>query len=173
MKKIGLVCLVVVIALGAMGFGYATWTQALNVTGTLAAGTFDVQFTGTPGTTTAPSEGSFLASATDAHNATINISNAYPGYSGTATFPLKNTGSISASATIALGTIIASGGGSASDLTVNVTPASATTMAPGATDSGDFTVQITMNGNVTGSKGASYSIPVTITATQLPAPPAS
>jgi hypothetical protein len=42
MKKIGLIILIAIVALGAMGAGYAAWTQTLNITGTATVATFNV-----------------------------------------------------------------------------------------------------------------------------------
>lgn len=42
MKKIGLICLAVVLAVGALGLGYADWSQTLYVDGTVQTGTFYV-----------------------------------------------------------------------------------------------------------------------------------
>ena len=38
MKKIGIICLALVMALGAMGLGYALWSENLTITGTVATG---------------------------------------------------------------------------------------------------------------------------------------
>ncbi len=38
MKKLGLICLVLIIALGAIGAGYAAWTDILQVNGTVTTG---------------------------------------------------------------------------------------------------------------------------------------
>jgi predicted ribosomally synthesized peptide with SipW-like signal peptide len=43
-KKIGLICLAVVLALGAMGGALAYWNETLTVTGSVATGQLDVQF---------------------------------------------------------------------------------------------------------------------------------
>jgi hypothetical protein len=42
MKKIGLVCLALVLAMGALGVGYAHWSQTLYINGTVETGTFIV-----------------------------------------------------------------------------------------------------------------------------------
>ncbi len=44
MKKIGLIVLVVVLALGVMGVGYAYWSRNLTVTANVTSGTFNPQF---------------------------------------------------------------------------------------------------------------------------------
>jgi hypothetical protein len=45
MKKIGFIILAAVIALGAMGAGYAAWQQTLNISGTAQIATFSVFMT--------------------------------------------------------------------------------------------------------------------------------
>jgi len=42
MKKIGIICLVLVMALGALGVGYATWSQTLTITEEVNTGKFCV-----------------------------------------------------------------------------------------------------------------------------------
>ena len=44
MKKIGLLCLALVLALGALGVGYASWTDTIFVTGTVNTGTVSLGF---------------------------------------------------------------------------------------------------------------------------------
>jgi hypothetical protein len=41
-KKIGLLCLALVLALGALGVGYASWTDTIFVTGTVNTGSVDL-----------------------------------------------------------------------------------------------------------------------------------
>jgi hypothetical protein len=42
MKKIGLLCLALVLALGALGVGYAHWTDTINIEGTVCTGSVDI-----------------------------------------------------------------------------------------------------------------------------------
>jgi hypothetical protein len=42
MKKIGLLCLALVLALGALGVGYAAWTDTIFIEGTVNTGTLDL-----------------------------------------------------------------------------------------------------------------------------------
>jgi hypothetical protein len=44
MKKIGLLALALVFALGALGVGYAHWTETLNIKGSVSTGWIDVNF---------------------------------------------------------------------------------------------------------------------------------
>jgi len=50
MKKIGLLALTLIIALGALGVGYAAWTDTINITGTVHTGTLNIDVTGYSGT---------------------------------------------------------------------------------------------------------------------------
>jgi predicted ribosomally synthesized peptide with SipW-like signal peptide len=171
MKKIGLIALIVVLALGVIGVGYALWTQVLTITGTATAGTFNVVFDGsaTQPLTTLGGGDAFTV-PTGTHTGTITLANIYPGYdTGVMTFDLQNTGSVNASTVIVAGTTtITSGTGTAADLTVTVLPASAQIITPGATDSTHFSVEVVMKSTVTGSQSTVYSIPITVTATQNP-----
>ena len=50
MKKIGLLALAIVLALGALGIGYAAWTDTITINGTVNTGTVDINaiyFSGT------------------------------------------------------------------------------------------------------------------------------
>ncbi|NQT31570.1 MAG: hypothetical protein HQ588_04475 [Deltaproteobacteria bacterium] len=42
MKKIGLLCLALVLALGALGVGYAAWTDSIDITGTVNTGSVEI-----------------------------------------------------------------------------------------------------------------------------------
>lgn len=94
MKKLGLIILVVVIALGAMGAGYALWSQTLTVASNVDVATFDVNFTSTNILPTPPTNGTVEASIIDTKNAVLTVTNAYPGYSGVFTLTITNQGSI-------------------------------------------------------------------------------
>jgi hypothetical protein len=95
MKKLGLICLVLCVALASLGIAYAKWSQNLTVHGKVSTGTFDVVFD----SFTAPSGSNgatFSATRTDSHNYTITCNNLYPGLDGIFTFVLRNTGTIPA-----------------------------------------------------------------------------
>ena len=48
MKKLGVVCLVLITSMGAMGIGYASWSQTLNIGGTVETGTWGTSVTLNP-----------------------------------------------------------------------------------------------------------------------------
>ncbi len=123
-KKVGLIVLVVVLALGALGVGYAAWSQSLNVTANVNTGTFGAKFAsavsnddGTPGNILDPSSaGSWSGGVWDSgtrastnvgnttvaittttvtgDTLTVTINNAYPGYFGSVAVQVANTGSV-------------------------------------------------------------------------------
>jgi len=107
MKKIGLIVLVVVLALGALGAAYAQWSQALTVNGTVNTGfisaSFDPNVGGVPTdanplTTVAMARG--YTGASDAKGTglwdvlNVTVTNAYPGYSGQVEFYVDNNGTV-------------------------------------------------------------------------------
>jgi predicted ribosomally synthesized peptide with SipW-like signal peptide len=110
MKKIWLLCLALVLALGAMGTGLAYWTEVLEITGTVAMGELDAEFSAkncydnemgpdvaqlactlSDGGDTEPG-----SSPMDMSMCTATITNAYPGYVATCELTIKNNGTIPA-----------------------------------------------------------------------------
>jgi hypothetical protein len=99
MKKTWIIVLVVVLALGVAGVGYAIWSQVLNINGTVSTAKFDVHFD-----TSTPPKGSPTGGATGTAN--INVSNilpysfsvalvnGYPGFTGTCTYGITNASTI-------------------------------------------------------------------------------
>jgi len=49
MKKIGLICLALVVALGALGTGYAMWYDTVTISGTVKTGSVDIVIENTSG----------------------------------------------------------------------------------------------------------------------------
>jgi hypothetical protein len=104
MKKIGLILLVVIMALGALGVGYAAWTSNITVNGFVKTGTLAAIFNGTDaGNMALPMSGPWadtthVAAFETSGNgtATINviIDNAYPGLVATIPIVIKNSGTI-------------------------------------------------------------------------------
>lgn len=165
MKKIGIITLALVLALGSLGIGYAAWNKTMTITGTVAAGNLDVEFDEVVNFS-GPDIGQGSAAKTGQYTGTITVANAYPGYSGTAIFRVNNIGTIPVLANITVEPITKNGGGALSDLTVAVTPTSST--AIGVTKSADFTITCTIKdvGNV--AEGTVFTIPITIMAEQNP-----
>lgn len=118
MKKIGLISLVLVLALGSLGFAYAHWSDQLYVEGTVKGGELLVGFTeasceemhGTP-----PVEGEYLGKdvgdctveyvgertcthtgKTGYEGVLVTITDAYPSYEVHVTFVVDNLGTIPA-----------------------------------------------------------------------------
>ena len=98
MKKIGILCLALVIALGTMGVGYALWYEDLFVEGTVNTGDFDLQWT---------YYGCFDVEDKDVGNITcvpgpdpytliITVTNGYPCYEGDCEIELTSFGTVPA-----------------------------------------------------------------------------
>lgn len=98
MKKTGILVMVMVLALGSLGVGYAAWTDMLQINTTAQMGELDADFTGvwtTGGEFDPLNCGSVSATFNQADDtATVTFGNAYPGYQGWAIFTISNTGSI-------------------------------------------------------------------------------
>lgn len=123
MKKLGLLALALVLALGVLGVGFALWSQQLTITGTVNTGEVKVGIVDT-GTNDPPPDcivsGDVYIGPVDEgytknvgaiesingepkfmkndqqyyHDITYNITNAYPCYTGTGTFDVTNGGTI-------------------------------------------------------------------------------
>lgn len=101
MKKIGLIILVVVLALGAIGAGYAAWSQSLYVNGSVQNGKLQAGFTDvTPPVDIANVTASASNYAFTNDVMTVNIGNAYPGMSETIYFKVYNYGTIPETVTL-------------------------------------------------------------------------
>jgi hypothetical protein len=112
MKKLGLICLVVLIALSLMGAAYAVWTQNLNITGTVNTGTYIINITETcpnlssptayynssvySGTTATFSAGTVTTSGSGAGISGITIHNGFPGLSYEIPYTITCAGSVPA-----------------------------------------------------------------------------
>lgn len=105
MKKVKYIALILVLALGLIGGAYAAWTDALQVSGTVATGDIDVVFidaesndagnTGDPG----QPEGKDVASTeveiiNEGKALKVTVNNAYPGYVSRVDYKVKNNGSV-------------------------------------------------------------------------------
>jgi predicted ribosomally synthesized peptide with SipW-like signal peptide len=100
MKKVGLLILVLVFALGALGAGYAYWNQNLVISGTVDTGELSVGVA--PGTAPVSTGGASMTIAgngiviKDGYYPAIDVGivDAYPGYSANATVYFKNLGTV-------------------------------------------------------------------------------
>jgi hypothetical protein len=111
MKKLGLVCLVFLVALSIVGAAYAAWNQNLHITSTVNAGSFIVTMAQSPAATAANNSGSVPLSGTatiiigpvtgTGSNAgfTVTINNGYPGLIVQVPYKIAQTGSVPAKVT--------------------------------------------------------------------------
>jgi hypothetical protein len=169
MKKIGFVILAVVLALGAMGAGYAAWQQTLDVNGTATVATFSVYMTN--GTPTKPSDATdttivvsdnttavaaYNSNNGHAPNAGLNvvITKAVP---GTYTIPnvvVHNASTIPVSYTV--GTVTGDGAGY-----VNIGTLSTGSLAAGAATTGSV-ITITIPDAATQGHAYTFTVPVLV-----------
>ena len=108
MKKIGLIAIVVVLALGIIGVGYAAWSQNINITSTVSVGSYVISIAQTPAATATNDVSSVGLSGTatitigtvtsTGTNAGFNITiaNGYPGLTLKIPYTVSNTGSVPA-----------------------------------------------------------------------------
>jgi hypothetical protein len=164
MKKMGLIILVVVLAMGAIGAGYAAWQQTLTINGSVTAATFDVNFTNATASA-APTGGTstnvISAPGPTGKIATITVTNAYPGYTGTYTLTVTNGSTIPV-------TLVLSG---PTGDTLNLFSASANpTAAIAANGTFVYTITVAIPNTWTGAtnSAATETVSYSITASQAP-----
>lgn len=113
MKKIALLCLALVLALGALGVGYSMWDKTLTINGTVNTGEVNACFTtavsNDPGTTIDPGKDKHVGSTevfcndpgeegnpfhACQQNILVVVTNGYPCYESTVNFTVDNIGTI-------------------------------------------------------------------------------
>jgi hypothetical protein len=175
MKKTGILIIVLIVALAAVGSGYALWTQNLDITATATSGNFGAAFV-----LTNPDEfgvESGTGSNGIAYSATLNtgslnvndilalsITGMYPGGQLVVPITVQNTG------TVPISSISVTDTSAAQDANYGITISTnnyTSPVAPGATTSG-WTVTITMD-NPAGIDNTSQNIPSIIVALGLTA----
>jgi|GEM_PF-1683810 len=179
MKRIGLLCLALVIALAVMGAGYAYWTQALHVNTTVNTGNW--AFGGSegggivptpavsPGPNNIPGYGSMTLNSWDSTSFSVTINNAYPGYSASVNYSLQNAGTVAAEVewiTIAGNQMTSNpfsfilGSGSENNISVYSTLYVGDIIPPGTTQ--PFTMTFTIPNTLTGDENLNGSFNVVI-----------
>lgn len=96
MRKLGILCMALVITLGTFGVGYATWSDNVTVEETVLSGTWEVDLTDNPGcnigdTCEAVTCGVSRAAA---DILTVDIDDAPPCCAGNITFTMENVGTV-------------------------------------------------------------------------------
>ena len=96
MKKIGLLCMALVLALGMLGVGYATWTDTVYIDGTVNMGTVGIELSeDTASDDEAPEKDvSSITCVVDGDTLFVTVTNAYPCITYTNTFDVHCTGSV-------------------------------------------------------------------------------
>jgi hypothetical protein len=173
MKKIGLIALVVVLALGIIGVGYAAWTSNLTVTGTVNSAFYQVTLTqnGSTGSPATYSNITVTPAATTPVGQgpmTIVITKAVPGVY-TVPVIITNTSTIPVAVTLPALSISSSGsdtnlvttGLSGDVLVANGLTATTLTATGGTTPTETGTITITLGDNILMSNTYTITIPVT------------
>jgi hypothetical protein len=94
-KKVGLLVLALVMALGLLGAGYAWWTSSIHVSGTVHAANYAYEVTAVGTKTADPSGiGSINVTGPVAGPFVVTIGNISPGFAGNIVFTFKNTGEV-------------------------------------------------------------------------------
>ena len=165
MKKIGLIALIVVLALGIIGVGYAAWTQAFSISGTVASGTYIVSIAQTPATSVSPTQtvatcsvGTVVTTGVGAA-LPISITNGFPGLTYTIPFTLTDSGTVPAKIT---GFTFQDGTGTPVTYTTgNVT----FTLSNGGSPADTFAVNAQITGTTVGEVIPATSTPISGTLT--------
>jgi len=96
--KIGIVFLVLVMALGTLGIGYAMWDKTLHTVGSVNTGEVDAIFTTATCTEDPEADGKDVGSCSvvgaGTQTLTITITNGYPCYGCTVDFTIDNVGTV-------------------------------------------------------------------------------
>jgi len=103
MKKLGLVLIALVIALGAMGVGYAAWAQNLTITNNVETGYISASFFDASVGTDEYADLEYKIKSDDNRDANgrllkdvleVDITDAYPGFNQTIWFRVINNGTV-------------------------------------------------------------------------------
>lgn len=168
MKKIGLISLALVLALGLGGVGYATWADVLTITGTVNTGTVSaVLSTGACSDDEVKDVSSISCVLTDPKTLTVTVTNAYPSITYTCEFDVHNTGTVP----VILKPVVINLAGVPAGATITVlkddgNPLEGTQIEQFGGDPDTIYGKITVHINNTVDQGGSFSFSVTIDATQ-------
>jgi hypothetical protein len=97
MKRIGFIILALVIALGALGAGYAAWSKTVTVNGQVLTGYVNAEFANSDGPVGpfGPYDSVTCTVSGDGKDKlTLDIQQAYPGIVIVAPYQIKNTGTV-------------------------------------------------------------------------------
>jgi len=162
MKKIGFIILAVVLALGAIGAGYAAWSQSLAFNGTVASGTFVTDLVNVAAVADTHGVATLAVSgAGPLKSVTVTAANLYPNASEKVTFAIKNSGSVPAT----VGTVALANVPTWDSVTSDISTQITTAIAPGAT-SAVVTLTISMPETTTNQNIAPVSFTFTVPTTQ-------
>jgi hypothetical protein len=166
MKKIGIILLAAVLALGVIGVGYAAWSQALAFTSNVATGNLAATITSGALASNATYATIVKSASSTNTNLIITIGNAAPGNVFTVPWTITNTGTIPVNAVAPTPVITVNSGAGAAvgNLVVAGAPGAITNLASLATVTGSLTITVQASTpNDVGGCSYTVSIPMTIT----------
>jgi hypothetical protein len=177
MKKIGLIVLAMVLALGALGAAYAYWTQTITVNAAVETGYVQASFTNPVAAATFADTAVtpygvawYTTSIGDSSGDTLNValSNAYPGMEAVIPVTIENTGSIPIGNIAGLATASNLPTGSSATLTGSGLGGE---LAVGASTNADIMVSVPVGSGPDNASfvqnNSSYSFTMTVTSTQF------
>lgn len=163
-KRFTFVVAAVLAGLTLMGVAYAAWTQDIQLTGSVATGTFDIIWTDVSlDRSTEPQyQGNWVANvsyevSSDGHTITYVVSNAYPGWESRLNCRVKNNGTVPAKLSVVLNT--------SGSISVSGHEALPAQLGAGAT-SDNVVLTMSVPSSVT-EQGATYTFTLTVTGTQF------
>jgi hypothetical protein len=165
-KKLGILVLCLVLALGVIGVGYAAWSTSLSIQGNVATGTLSATIGPNGAPTSSQAYATINTTGSTSTNLVVNIANAAPGNVFTVYWIVTNTGTIPANITLAapVVAVVSGAGATVADLSVSASPAPIA-LNPTSTTSGTYTITVNNSApNIAG--GCSYTVNVAITASQ-------
>jgi hypothetical protein len=155
----GILFMVLVGMLAAIGTGYALWSKTLNIEGTVNTGTVDADFDSASASDTGTDPGydkdvaSCTVSGVNSQTLTITIDNGYPSYTCDVDFTVTNTGTVP----VKVHSFDTSGVPSQLDVTLTGLPIG-TQIDAGLEAPGDVHIHV----NQTADQGATYTFSASI-----------
>lgn len=150
-----------VVALSAIGIGYAAWNQNLSINGTINTGSLSACIIlDTPPFASSSEYATIAEGDSSDTNLVINISNAFPGNIFSVNYIVVNMGTMPADVAIGEPDITANGTDAAADDITIVVPAGSEPTLPGTSASGS--ISITINDSIPNTGTASYSVNIPI-----------
>jgi len=161
---IGVIIMTLMMALAALGVGYAWWTEQLTANGSIQTGSIDVKMenvTVIEDDALQVGECSFSLTG-DGKEMNVSLTNAYPGYSCKPIFKLNNHGTVPAKVT----SVKLLGASEAVNVQTSGALADKTMLNPGVATPAEFNILVSKNAK----QGSKYQFSILINVAQGNAP---